>query len=320
MYKVSLIFPIYNVADFVKTSLLTALNQSFSSIEYILVDDCGTDNSMDIVQEIVNSHHRKTDVFIYKHTNNQGLSAARNTGLKHATGEYVFFMDSDDEITRDCIELHYNAIVHSRADFTVGFIKLLGTTSKHIINKDFGVLYERNILLAFLKGQFIETAWNKLYLRDFLLENKLLFIPGILHEDILWGTKISSLASVAVAVPKETYLYKVRSSSITTAKCSVKRLQSYIYIIKQLLLICDADAKNEVESRLYTEYTLKLQFTFALLLQISDLSYSNRKKFYYEVSSLNPYKRGKYALALKLPYCLFVLLFNLPYKIYKHLK
>lgn len=320
MYKVSLIFPIYNVANFVRTSLLSALEQSFNSIEYILVDDCGTDDSMDIVQDIINSHHRKKDVFIYKHAKNQGLSAARNTGLKHATGEYIFFMDSDDEITHDCIELHYNTIVQNKADFTVGFIKLLGTTSKHIINNDFGVLYGRNILLAFLKGQFVEAAWNKLYLRDFLLKNNLSFIPGILHEDILWGVKISSLASVAVAVPKETYLYKVRSSSITTAKCSLKRLESYMYIMKQLLLICDEDAKNVAESNLYLEYILKLQFTFALLLQISDLSYKDRKKLYYEVVNLNPCKRGKYAAALKLPYCFFFLLFNLPYKIYKYLK
>ena len=183
MYKVSLIFPIYNVADFVKTSLLSALNQSFNSIEYILVDDCGTDNSMDIVQEVISNHHRKQDVFIYKHTKNLGLSAARNTGLKYATGEYIFFMDSDDEITRDCIELHYNTIVQNRADFSVGFTKLLGTTSKHIINNDFGVLYERNILLAFLKGQFVEAAWNKLYLRDFLLKNKADEIVALRHYD-----------------------------------------------------------------------------------------------------------------------------------------
>ena len=320
MYKVSLIIPIYNVAQFIETSLLSALHQSFDSIEYVLIDDCGTDNSMEVVQEVITNHPRRKDVFIYRHEYNQGLSAARNTGMSRATGKYIFFMDSDDEITPDCIESHYNAIKRSDADFTVGFVKLLGTTSKHIINNDFGVLSGRSILLAFLQGQFIETAWNKLYLKSFLLENSLSFELGLLHEDILWGVKISSLASVVIAVPKETYLYKVRSSSITTEKCSVKRLKSYVYIIEQLLLICNMDAGNEVERKLFSDYILRLQFTLALLLQISELSYSDRKKLYIQIVSLNPQKSGKYAFALKLPYCLFVSLFNLPYRIYKHLK
>ena len=320
MYEVSLIIPVYNVESYIEKSLLSALNQSFDSIEYVLIDDCGTDNSMDIVRKVINNHARKQNVFIYKHAENQGLSVARNTGMQKATGEYIYFMDSDDEITSDCIELHYNAIKRSGADFTVGFIKLMGATSKHIVNHDFGILNRPNILSAFLKGQFIETAWNKLYLKKILLENSLAFIPGLLHEDILWGVKISSLASVVVAVPQETYLYKVRSSSITTDRCSVKRLNSYAYIIKQLISIRDKDALGDMERKMYSDYISRLQFTFALLLQISELSYSDRRKLFLQVVRLNPQKSGKYSFALKLPYCLFVLLFNFPYRVYKHLK
>lgn len=319
-HLVSLIIPVYNVELYIEASLHSALNQTYAHIEYIVVDDCSTDNSMQIVQKFVREHPRGKDIRICRHERNKGLSAARNTGMQAAKGAYIFFMDSDDEITSDCIELHYNAIKRSGADFTVGFIKLMGATSKHIVNHDFGILNRPNILSAFLKGQFIETAWNKLYLKKILLENSLAFIPGLLHEDILWGVKISSLASVVVAVPQETYLYKVRSSSITTDRCSVKRLNSYAYIIKQLISIRDKDALGDMERKMYSDYISRLQFTFALLLQISELSYSDRRKLFLQVVRLNPQKGGKYSFALKLPYCLFVLLFNFPYRVYKHLK
>ena len=132
MYSVSLIIPVYNVAEYIQTSFYSALNQTFQSIEYIIIDDCGTDNSMNILYDILDAHPRRSDVRIYHHDENRGLSAARNTGLKKATGEYVYFMDSDDEIVADCIEMHYKSIQRSNADFTVANIRLIGARSVHI--------------------------------------------------------------------------------------------------------------------------------------------------------------------------------------------
>lgn len=120
MYKVSLIIPVYNVEDYISESLYSALKQTFSSIEYIIIDDCGGDNSMSVVAKILQNHCRTQDVFIYRHDKNLGLSAARNTGLEKAHGEYVYFMDSDDEITEDCIEKLYQAIRDSDADWVMG--------------------------------------------------------------------------------------------------------------------------------------------------------------------------------------------------------
>ena len=100
MYEVTLIIPVYNVANYIRDSLLSALAQTFESIEYIVVDDCGTDDSLEIVKSILSSHQRAKDVFIYRHNCNKGLSAARNTGLEKAHGKFVYFIDSDDEITK----------------------------------------------------------------------------------------------------------------------------------------------------------------------------------------------------------------------------
>lgn len=91
MKKISLVFPVYNVAAYVRDSLLSALEQSYSNIEYLIIDDRGTDNSMDIVNDIVNSHSRKEAIRIIKHPKNRGLGGTRNTAILEATGEYLFF-------------------------------------------------------------------------------------------------------------------------------------------------------------------------------------------------------------------------------------
>ena len=103
--------PIYNVAPYVERALLSALNQTFESIEFLIVDDRGTDNSMEIVRKIVAEHPRGKDVRIIEHPHNIGLGATRNTAIDNAQGEYLFFMDSDDEITPDCIEVLYKAMM-----------------------------------------------------------------------------------------------------------------------------------------------------------------------------------------------------------------
>ena len=92
--KISIIIPIYNVAPYVERCLYSALNQSYEDIELVLVDDCGTDNSMNIVSEVVEKYVGNKKILLFKHEHNLGLSAARNTGIKNATGDYLLFLDS----------------------------------------------------------------------------------------------------------------------------------------------------------------------------------------------------------------------------------
>ena len=102
-YKVTLAMPVYNVEKYVERALLSALNQTFDSIEFLIVDDKGTDRSMEIVSEIVSTHPRGKDVRIIDHVVNQGTGATKNSAIREAKGEYLFFMDSDDCLSRDCI-------------------------------------------------------------------------------------------------------------------------------------------------------------------------------------------------------------------------
>lgn len=109
--------PVYNVEKYVERALLSALNQTFESIEYLIIDDKGQDGSMNIVRRIVAEHPRGTDVRIVDHIINQGTGATKNTAIKEAQGEFLFFMDSDDEITPNCIHILYDKMMEVHVDF-----------------------------------------------------------------------------------------------------------------------------------------------------------------------------------------------------------
>ena len=102
--KVSIIIPIYNVAKYVTACLNSVFNQTYKDLEVILIDDCGQDNSMEIVHNFVESHPQPFPIRILYHKQNRGLSAARNTGISAAEGDFIYFLDSDDTIASNCIE------------------------------------------------------------------------------------------------------------------------------------------------------------------------------------------------------------------------
>ena len=102
--KVSIIIPVYNVASYIEECIQSVLDQTYPDLEVVLVDDCGTDHSMELAENLIRKSNRSSIFRIEKHDRNRGLSAARNTGIKTATGEYLYFVDSDDKISQDCIE------------------------------------------------------------------------------------------------------------------------------------------------------------------------------------------------------------------------
>ena len=106
MEKISIIIPVYNVEKYLKTCLDSVINQTYQNLEIILVNDGSTDNSGKICEEYKRTNSR----IILIHKKNEGLSAARNTGLGIATGEYISFLDSDDYISNDMLETLYNSL------------------------------------------------------------------------------------------------------------------------------------------------------------------------------------------------------------------
>lgn len=239
--KVSIIIPIYNVEPYIYECIDSVFKQTYSNIEVILVDDCGTDNSMNIIQNYLFTNN----IYNYKilqHYSNKGLSAARNTGINHATGDYIYFIDSNDYISVDCIECFIQlaqkfnnppVIFGTAAQIPQEWTKACISSDKADIPE-----YTNNIpwiRKSFSKDQFLPiTAWNKLINRDFLIQHKLYFKEGIIYEDNLWNWHIGNTATAIAFNKKSTYFYRYISTSIINSKYGDKNKDSEIIIIKEL--------------------------------------------------------------------------------------
>lgn len=251
MCKVSIIVPIYNVEDYIHECLVSITNQTFDSLECILVDDKGTDDSMDVVSKFLSSYDGKVRFEIVHHESNRGLSAARNTGVKFCRGKYVYFLDSDDEIKEDSIELLFTEAERENFDFVLGDIKVIGyNENKEVhegekyLSENLKSLYSNNcISRAYFYNQWYTMAFNKLIKREFLLENMLYFEEGLLHEDILWSLKLASKANSMGVVKEFTYIYKLRSNSIA-ASLKERNINDMLEILKLSGVVVDENKSN----------------------------------------------------------------------------
>ena len=119
-YEVTIGIPVYNVEKYIRSSLDSALSQTFQSIEFLICDDCGTDSSMEIVQEYQNTHPRGADIRVVRQPHNMGLGEARNRLIADAQGKYIYFMDSDDIIAPTTINCLFSQVVKYKAEIVYG--------------------------------------------------------------------------------------------------------------------------------------------------------------------------------------------------------
>ena len=237
MIKISVIVPVYNVEDYLKECLDSIINQTLKEIEILCIDDCGTDNSIDILKEYAKKDDR---IRIISHKENKGLGPARNTGIKESKGEYISFIDSDDYISRDYLENLYNTIIKYDTDIvsTINIKRVVGEAiSLYSININkylsiFQKIFNKNhfegISNANIKDEKENTknypfvvAWNKLYKRSFLLDNDLFFMDikkGSEDEDFYQRLLLNS-PSISYN-HKSIYYYRERNYSLTEKYCS----------------------------------------------------------------------------------------------------
>ena len=209
------------------------MRQSYKGeIECILVDDCGTDNSIEVAEQVIKDCNDSIDFKVLRHTHNQGLSAARNTGIDAACGDYVYFLDSDDWISDDCIEKLTQPLDLERYDFVVGHYERDGKDS--FVSCPDGE-YHYNGLKARkgMKGDIPVSACNKLFRKRFLSDNQLLFEVGKVYEDSIFSFDLACAERKYYVINSITYYYRRRGNSITTRKGQDK-IVDYVVLFQTL--------------------------------------------------------------------------------------
>lgn len=237
--SISIIIPVYNVERFIKDCLQSVIGQTYiGEIECILVNDCTPDKSIDIAEKAIKNYRGNIKFRFIHHKQNRGLSAARNSGLEQAQGEYVYFLDSDDEITPNCIEELTRPLQNKKYDFIIGNYKTSGTiwhkTPELLLNTG-ELSNNKDIIYAYYSYQWYMMAWNKLCKTNFLKEHNLYFKEGLIHEDDLWSFQLACSAQCIYIVNKVTYIYKLRENSIITSNKLDLHIQSLILIIQNMI-------------------------------------------------------------------------------------
>ena len=241
MAIVSIIIPVYKVEPYIERCVQSVMAQTYTDIECILVDDCSPDQSIAICERMLIEYHGPITFQILHHEQNRGLSAARNTGTNAANSDYIFYLDSDDEITHDCISLLVKETErHPGVELVQGGIKAIP------YDDFFNLSYYQQpgyyvgndwIRFHFFKAgkEFPVMAWNKLILRDFLKKNHFVFKEGLIHEDELWMLQLAKKLDKIAIVGEPTYFYYKTSNSIMSTLSKQHSAHHMLYISRVAL-------------------------------------------------------------------------------------
>lgn len=244
--SISIIIPVYNVAPYAEGCIRSVMRQTYDGqMECIMVDDCGTDDSMAIVEKMIVDYHGPISFKVLHHTHNRGLSAARNTGMDAAIGDYLFFLDSDDEMTDDSLEKLAKSLETECYDVVMGNVqcfKAFSSGEKESIKSHLelpvanDMLLDSSMMMRTIYQWKNMTAWNRLYRTDFIRQYHLQFKEGLLYEDHLWSFQIACLASSFYVSNHITYHYILREGSISYPHDKQKYMKNLLIIIKEMNL------------------------------------------------------------------------------------
>lgn len=218
-YDVTIGIPVYQSVDCIKQSIESALTQSYSSIEFLIIDDAGKDGSMDIVKTLQETHHRGKDIHVITHQNNKGVSASRNEMIEQAQGDYLYFMDSDDIIAPNTISVLIQKIHQYDAEIVFGSYEKIETSGERIVYQYPSLqLLEKDALSCFAYRKYAgiqASACNYLVKTSLLREKHLCFIDTDYWEDLVFTFDLVTYISRAVLLPDITYTYLCREGSLS---------------------------------------------------------------------------------------------------------
>jgi len=233
---ISVVLPVYNVESYLDECIQSVFRQSFTHFELICINDGSTDNSLSILESYLDRFQGRMTI---KSIDNGGLANARNVGLNLAQGEFIYFLDSDDYIADDTLELCLQSIVSHDADLVV-------FNAEAFCSDDFDGLnelnYERDLPKSlYVNESIFEDSYKIRYIAQsccyFYRKNSfpnLRFIKGILHEDHYFSTILYIRSSKTVVLKNSLFKRRVRPNSITTSKPTMRHAEGYYITVKAL--------------------------------------------------------------------------------------
>ena len=269
MPKVSVIVPVYRVERYIERCARSLFEQTLDDIEYLFIDDCSTDRSIEILKAVLENYpHRKHQVTIHRMEHNSGQAAVREWGMNNAQGRYIIHCDSDDWVDVNMYRVMYEKAMNDNADVVIcdyivtdgqqmsQVVKSCHSTNKDLVIRDF--LYQRDPW----------SAWNKLFRRN-LLSEEYVFPKGNMGEDMAICAQLFLHCKSFSYVPHPFYFYFSNPASITRALTKETILRNFSSIKQNTDIVLNEYQKagREKESGLlYIQYNVK-SYLFPIIHQ-----------------------------------------------------
>jgi glycosyltransferase involved in cell wall biosynthesis len=263
MELISVIVPVYRVEEYLDRCVQSIVNQTYSNLEILLVDDGSPDRCPMMCEKWAEKDLRIKVI----HRQNGGISAARNTGVANSTGPYILMVDSDDYLYAGMIETLYRTLLETDADLAICDYKR-GREDNYIFRVDAKASYEivsakEALIRAYMSSdsalQYI-APWGKLYKRS--LFDGLCYPEGKIFEDIYLTHKILYRCGRIAVVPQKMVYYFQRETSIMNAKFHVKKLD-YLEGLKERIVFFEQHGLNDLAEIAYDEYLHALVWEYS---------------------------------------------------------
>lgn len=305
--KISIVVPVFNVIDTLDRCIQSLISQDYPNVEIILIDDGSTDGSEAKCDEYAAAESNIKVI----HKANGGLSSARNAGLKRCSGDYVLYVDSDDYIKSDACS-RFASCLTDLPDIVVGdAIELRdgnATSMSHNSIDDEVYSGKEFIKRSIDVLQWYAPAWLNLYRRQFLIDNDLFFVEGILHEDMEMLPRVFLVARSVKCLHYDFYYYIVRVGSIMTTKITdgqIKNMREiYSAWYSSFSKIEDVELRNKLNGFLIKCYLYSCgKFKLSPLIKIPEIDIKFIVK--YSLSNRELIKGLSYCLLPKLFYGMY---------------
>lgn len=252
--KISAVIPLYNAEKYIGACINSILAQTMKEIEIIVVDDCGTDQSVNTVLKMMSAPGGDR-IRLVSLEQNSRAGIARNTGLAHAQGEFVIFIDSDDEIAPDMFEAMFKRAVEEGSDVCLCDAAKILPDGKELRmshpNNSAGIVTKEK--RSYLLTHYITAMWTMLLRRSFLLDNDIFFTPEK-YEDSFFVPLVYLYTQKISYVKEPYYRYFVRDNSICTTVDDTKYKQK-ISLFDNLLSVLK-------QRGLYEPYREELDYVY----------------------------------------------------------
>lgn len=260
--SVSIIIPIYNVSTFVTDCVQSVMAQTYTGpLECVIVDDCSTDDSVRKVKNLVESYQGAIDFRILNLPENKGVSVARNTGIREARHEFLYFLDGDDQIVPDCIAKMVERLeqypdcqcVYAGFKSTESRFRWMDYTRKQIRSYSNDPDWIRRAILS--RTLLTTSPCNRLISRQLIIDKSCYFYPGIRYEDELWNFELSKhLQSIAVIL-ENTYIYISHDNSFVHTVSEHERWDR-ISTLCSVMLEKRSDSSDELKDEICSIWSI----------------------------------------------------------------